>query len=254
VKVASIVFHEVTDDVTSSGFQRDSALPYKHSTRAFSDYLDAIGEAPSLVSELDLTSGGPHLLLTFDDGGKSALDAADLLARRGWRGHFLVTTGKLGSRTFLDAAGVRALHDAGHLVGSHSHSHPNIFRDLSPARMDEEWRISCDKLSQVLGAPCLLASLPGGDLSRAALKSADRAGLKWLFTSEPSLSPERVGGCWILGRVAAKRDTPAEEVRAWSQGRGWRRARFIRRCKGVARTLLAPAYRAWVRSREPERP
>jgi peptidoglycan/xylan/chitin deacetylase (PgdA/CDA1 family) len=257
IAVATLAFHEVVDDVTSSGFQRDSALPYKLPTRVFTAYLDAItraGCAPARVTDLDLSNGGRHLLLTFDDGGKSALCAGDLLLRRGWRGHFLVTTGKLGSRTFLDVAGVRALHQAGHLVGSHSHNHPNIFRDLSPAQMDEEWRTSCDRLAQILGAPCRLASLPGGDLSRAAMLSAHRNRLRWLFTSEPELAPRRVGDCWILGRVCTKRDTPVDDVRRWAEFRGWRRALFIRRSKDSARILLAPAYRAWVRAREPERP
>jgi peptidoglycan/xylan/chitin deacetylase (PgdA/CDA1 family) len=256
VEVASFTFHEVTDDVTSSGFQRDSALPYKHSTRGFTAHLDAIaraGRTPKRISDIDLQKSARHLVLTFDDGGSSALRAGEMLERRGWRGHFLVTTGKLGSRTFLDAAGVRALHDAGHVIGSHSHSHPNIFPDLSPAQMDEEWRVSCDRLSQIVGAPCRLASVPGGDLSRAALQSAHRNGLKWLFTSEPELEPRQVGDCWILGRICARRDTSSQDVQAWAEFRGWGRARIVRRSKVLLRTLLAPAYRAWVRAREPER-
>jgi hypothetical protein len=62
-----------------------------------------------------------------------------------------------------------------------------------------------------------------------------------------------VGDCWILGRVCPKRDTPAGHVQAWAEFRGWRRALLIRRGKELVRTLLAPAYRAWVRAREPER-
>jgi len=37
---------------------------------------------------MDFERPGRHVLLTFDDGGKSALYASDQLSRRGWKGHF----------------------------------------------------------------------------------------------------------------------------------------------------------------------
>ena len=35
-------------------------------------------------------------MLTFDDGGPSALDAAGELAHRAWRGHFFIVTSLVG--------------------------------------------------------------------------------------------------------------------------------------------------------------
>jgi hypothetical protein len=138
-------------------------------------------------------------------------------------------------------------------VGSHSHTHPNIFSELSPAKMAEEWRTSCDRLSQVLGAPCNIASLPGGDQSAAVFRSAHQAGIQWLFTSEPMLTPQKVGDCWIVGRVCSKRDTPSKQVQALAEFRGWQRALWIRRSEVLLRKLLAPAYRAGVRMLASER-
>src|SRR5438552_16936875 len=128
-------FHDVTDDPVVSGFQRAGALPFKHTVAGFARDLDAITTAPSaprLVSDIDLSAPGRHLLLTFDDGGKSALHIGDVLRARGWRGHFFIVTNRLGGRTFLTAAAIRHLRRSVHLIGSHSTPPPDLFNALSP--------------------------------------------------------------------------------------------------------------------------
>src|SRR5207248_1719796 len=90
---------------------------------------------------------------------RSVLEAriGDALCARGWRGHFFIVTNLLGVRTFLAPADIRQLRSCGHLIGSHSHTHPDIFNALSPRRMLEEWHASTDALSQVLGERCATA-------------------------------------------------------------------------------------------------
>ena len=91
--VAGLGYHDVTDHPAESGFQRNGALPFKLCRATFRAHLDRIaasGTTPSLVSTIDLTRPGRHLLLTFDDGGKSALEIGEELCRRGWRGHFFI--------------------------------------------------------------------------------------------------------------------------------------------------------------------
>src|SRR5207302_680738 len=81
--VGSFGYHEVTDHPGTAGFQRPGALPYKHTGEAFTRNLDAIAAAscpPERVTDLDLTRPGRHVLLTFDDGGKSAVPIGDALA------------------------------------------------------------------------------------------------------------------------------------------------------------------------------
>lgn len=255
--VASFGYHDVTDDPTSSGLQRRGALPYKLTCATFARHLAEIAAGPcvpALVSEVDLTQPGPYLLLTFDDGGRSAVAAAEALAQRGWKGHFFIVTNRAGQRGFLDRTDIRHLRQCGHMIGSHSHTHPNVFRDLSWVRMLEEWRVSRDWLAQLLGEPCMAASVPGGDISARVLQSADEAGLEYLFTSEPTLIPGQVGGCRIFGRFVAKTTTPAWRVRELAELRGWGRALLVRRVKNGARLLLPSLYRRYVRYRTAERP
>ena len=249
-ELASFGYHEVTDDVRASGFQRPAALPFKHTRLAFAQHLAAIGMArlvPELVSDIDLERPGRHVLLTFDDGGKSALYVSDELSRRGWKGHFFIVTSLIGTRTFLDRDEIRYIRRSGHVIGSHSHTHPDIFPDLTTRQMIEEWRTSCDILTELLGEPCSVASVPGGDISGAALRSAAGAGLRYLFTSEPWIRPRRVDGCWILGRYGPKTTTPPARTAELARFRGWGRALLVRQMKVIARRSLPTLYRLYVR-------
>ncbi|HET7039940.1 MAG TPA: polysaccharide deacetylase family protein [Gemmatimonadales bacterium] len=249
-EIACFMYHEVTDAPRSSGFQRPAARGYTLGREAFDRHLAGIAAGPltpALVTRLDLSRPGRHLLLTFDDGGKSALHAAEALARHGWLGHFFIVTQRIGERTFVSADDIRAIRSAGHVVGSHSHSHPDIFPDLSPGRMEEEWRVSARILEDVMGEPCVAASVPGGDISQAVLDSAARTGFRFLFTSEPRLRPELVGGCWVLGRFCLKAGISPGRVRDLMAFRGWSRASIGRQIKVLARWGIGPLYRAYVR-------
>lgn len=257
-EIAGLMYHEVTDDPTTSGFQRPGALPYTLSRAAFGRHLDAIAASPvqpQLVSDLNLGVNGKqrHLLLTFDDGGASAMYAAEELQRRGWRGHFFIITSRIGARTFLKPSDIRELRSAGHLIGSHSHTHPDIFRNLPRELMATEWRVSRAILEALLGEPCVAASVPGGDISRVVLESAGEGGIHYLFTSEPLLTPERIGETWILGRVIVKAGVSAAQIRQLVAFRGWQRAQLWRRLGGIARALFPPLYARYVRIRTRER-
>ena len=248
--VATLGYHDVTDDGGQSGFQRAGAAPFKLGTQRFGDHLDRIAAGehhPALVTSIDLTKPERHLLLTFDDGGKSALKIGDELCRRGWRGHFFIATSLIGRRTFLDSGEIRQLRSAGHLIGSHSHTHPDIYRELDTGRMVVEWRQSCDILAQMLGEPCVAAAVPGGEISAAVLRSAGVSGLRYLFTSEPWLAPRIVSGCWVLGRYCAKASTTAGEIAELASFRGWTNKLLVRRLKGLVTRSMPSLYRMYVR-------
>jgi len=256
-QIAALLYHEVTDEPASTGFQWTGAFSCTHSPAAFTRHLAEIATspvAPELVGDIDLTRPGRHLLLTFDDGGRSALHVGDELQRRGWKGHFFIVTEQIGSRYFVNAREIRYLRSCGHIIGSHSHTHPSLFREQPPERMLDEWRVSCDVLAQLLGEPCTTASVPGGDISRRVLQSSNTAGLRYLFTSEPWLTPRKEGDCWILGRFSTKVGTPLRWVHELAHFRGWTSAWMVRRLKVLASRSLPGLYRRYVRSRYRERP
>jgi len=248
--IASFGYHEITDEPSGTGFQRPGALPYTLTRRTFADHLTQIAASdarPTRVTDIDFTRPGRFVVLTFDDGGKSAVHAGDTLARRGWTGHFFIVSSLIGQRTFATASDIRYLASCGHVVGTHSHTHPDIFPDLTPERMIEEWRTGSDAISAILGAPCLTASVPGGDISRQVLESAAAAGIRYLFTSEPWLSPRSLNDCRVLGRFSPRVGTSSDRIRELAQFRGWTSALVVRRLKGLARAGLPLLYRHYVR-------
>ncbi|HEX2248799.1 MAG TPA: polysaccharide deacetylase family protein [Gemmatimonadales bacterium] len=247
--VASLGYHDVTDTPAESGFQRDGAVAYKLGVAQFAHQLDWITAgrlAPSLVTDIDLTRPGRHLLLTFDDGGKSALTISEELSRRGWRGHFFITTGLIGRRTFLSREEIREIRRLGHVVGSHSHNHPDIYRELTWEQMVVEWRKSSDILAQLLGEPCCTGAVPGGEISDRVFRSAGAAGLRHVFTSEPTLRPRVVGGCWVLGRFCVKRSTTPADIARLIRFQGWTRKLLIRKLRTAASRSLPSLHRLYV--------
>ena len=101
-------------------------------------------------------------LFTVDDGGVSYYTfVADRLEERGWRGHCFVSTDAIDTRGFLSSGQIRELDRRGHVIGSHSASHPSRFSSCAPSRMNEEWARSRSVLEDLLGHEVRTASLPG---------------------------------------------------------------------------------------------
>jgi peptidoglycan/xylan/chitin deacetylase (PgdA/CDA1 family) len=198
---------------------------------------------PVTVMECGHGRGPAFLLLTFDDGGGSALAVAESLEERGWKGHFFVTTSLIGTTGFLTKEDIRQLHARGHVIGSHSHTHPNICYNLSRSEMLEEWQRSCEILAEIVGQRLRAASVPGGDMNGETIATAAEAGIEFLFTSEPTPRPWRESGITCFGRVCVKRDTSLAAVERLIRFRGFAGQMAIRRCKRLAKKLVAPLYR-----------
>lgn len=256
LELAAFAYHDVCDDPSDSGLQRRSAEAYKLRCAEFRRHLDAMADgpcSPELIVDVDLRRPGRHLLLTFDDGGKSALRVSDMLAERGWRAHFFIVTSLIGGRTFLNAAEIREIRRGGHLIGSHSHTHPDIFRELTPRAMVQEWHVSRTRLSELLGEPCVAASVPGGDTSDLVARAAGEVGFRHLFTSDPYLAPSTIGECWVLGRFCLKAGMPAARIAEMARFHGWTGAIVRRRLSVLARRSAPPLYRWYVRNTTRER-
>src|SRR5437879_9095462 len=130
---------------------------------------------------------------TCNDGRVSAPTAiAWIQDRYGWRAHFLITTDYIGKPAFLNEDQIRALRKSGHVIGTHSGSHPRRMSALGWEELLEEWSRSTKTLSDVLGEPVTVASVPGGCYSRRVAAAAAASGIKALFTSEPRSEERRV--------------------------------------------------------------
>jgi peptidoglycan/xylan/chitin deacetylase (PgdA/CDA1 family) len=246
MQALAIMYHDVVEngDFGSSGFPGEGAHVYKLRREDFEQHLNAIATASTAVSTVRKLEGRP-VLLTFDDGGVSFHHPiADLLESHSWRGHFFITTDRIGTPGFLTEAQLRELHRRGHIIGSHSRSHPTRMAALTRAELDGEWRESLDRLSAVLGDPVKVASVPGGYYSREVGESAAAAGVEALFTSEPTANVGMLNGCRVLGRYVVQRGMPPEWSAGFATGSPshcWRQS-ALWKAKRVAKSLGGSAY------------
>lgn len=200
----ALMYHDVVDaDDDASGFPGRGPASYKLDAEHFEAHLSAIAAARSPQA----------FVLTFDDGGRSAYThAADALERRGFRGHFFVTTGRIDTPPFVTVGQIRELARRGHTIGSHSRSHPTRMARLTRDEILDEWRSSLARLGEILGRPVDVASVPGGYYSRVVAEAAAAAGVRTLFNSEPTTRVQVVDGCQVIGRYTILRATPPGEA------------------------------------------
>jgi peptidoglycan/xylan/chitin deacetylase (PgdA/CDA1 family) len=231
----SLLFHDVyASDPRESGFASAAADRYKLSVGAFDAQLEGLAGVRDRP-----------FVITVDDGGVSYYTLlADRLDARGWRGYCFVSTDMIGTRGFLDAAQIRELDARGHIIGSHSASHPSRFSTLPIDRMRAEWIRSRQVLEDVLGHEVTIASVPGGYYSRTVARSARDAGLQTLFNSEPVTSVGDEQGLRILGRYTIRRGDAPDTARRLVLSEPWARwsAWATWNAKGLVKPLLGPAY------------
>lgn len=216
----------------ASGFPgRDAAL-YKLTPELFEAHLCALARFdsgstsansgnlsnPSNLEHFSNPSNPPPPALTFDDGGTSALVAADALERHGLVGFFFVTTDYIGTRGFVSPSDIRDLRRRGHAVGSHSCSHPLRMGHCAWTHLVDEWTRSRRRLEDVLGEAVRVASVPGGDFAPRVAAAAALAGIATLFTSEPTRAVREASGVTVAGRYTIRRSTDARIVAALAGG------------------------------------
>jgi peptidoglycan/xylan/chitin deacetylase (PgdA/CDA1 family) len=253
----ALMYHDVSragDDREGGADSKSGADPTENWYRVreddFAAHLDAIeaaSTAPSLVTE---PAGFNPVFLTFDDGEESAITTvAPMLEGRGWRGHFFVVTGLIGTPGFVSNDDIRALWSRGHIVGSHSHTHP-IMTELSDGEIREEWRTSRELLEEILNVPVDTASIPTGYYRHRVGRLAIESGYRHVFTSEPWLRPRRLDAHTIYGRFSIRRTTTSDSVRnlcSFSrtviarEGVGWQSRKALK-------ALLGPRYETVRRS------
>ena len=240
-----LIYHDVAPagEQQNCGFPGSVAARYKLTPGDFDAHLSAIASTGLRVG---LIESNPSVALTFDDGGRSALTVASSLERRGWVGHFFITTGRVGAPGFLNADGIRELVARGHDVGSHSHTHPGYMGRLARSEIAREWRQSRDSLGEIIGALPRSAAVPGGFLSRAVIEEAAGAGYRLLMTSTPSIRREHFGPMLVQGRYTVWANTSARRVAGYARKRPFARVtmRVGWEAKSASKRLSPDGYEA----------
>lgn len=197
-----LMFHDVVNAQHSiSGFQKIGASQYCLQEKKFIELVEeAIGCDRDVV-------------LTFDDGGSSFYHViAPILERYGKIGLFFISTAYIGSPGFMTAEEIKDLDIRGHIIASHSHSHPKIISKLSSDEMRHEWSLSKEILQSVLGHNIDTASVPGGAVSDNVIQSLIDSGYRTVYTSEPISKVKYIDNTKIMGRYTVTINSTPEYV------------------------------------------
>ena len=194
------MYHDIVSDCdSSSGFQNESAFQYKVNKQSFEECVKSC--PPDKV------------LFTFDDGGYSFLsDAAPILEKYGHFGVFFIATDYIGTPGFLGAEQIKELDARGHIIGSHSCSHPHNMREQKNEAIEKEWSTSVKVLENILGHKVEYASIPNGYSSSIVIEKAKTAGIKYLYTSTPISRIKEINGMKIIGRYVVHDKMSNDEI------------------------------------------
>ena len=228
MRAITIGYHDVLEDRRTAPGAVYKAI-YTLDRRDFVNHLVAIERrhvGVRTITQFHEWETDVPVFLTFDDGTLGGYSCcAPALEQRQMRGHFFITTDWIGQPGYMDRRQIRELHDRGHVVGSHSCSHPERMSRLNSIELEREWKDSCALLGDILGTAVRFASVPGGYFSRKVAAAAEAAGVEVLFTSEPTSAAAVIDGCLVLGRYSIQRYTRAEISGAIAAGHPWPRWR-----------------------------
>jgi len=237
----SLLFHDVYEsEPRESGFRSPAADRYKLSVPEFEAQLDGL-------AELRIPNPEPRFraVLTFDDGGISYYTViADRLEALGLRAHCFVSTDHIGERGFLAPQQIRELDARGHTIGTHAASHPTRFSALTTPEMRREWCDSRQRLEEIVDHPVTVGSVPGGYFSRAVAEAAAYAGLRTLYTSEPTTRPSMFDDLRVVGRFTIRRGHGPDMASRFASAAPWARcsAWLGWNAKALVKPLLGASY------------
>lgn len=226
-----LMYHDiVTPSDRSSGFQNESAFQYKVEETVFE------GQVKSLQ--------GKDVIFTFDDGGVSFFTkVAPILEKYDFRGVFFISTKYINTPGFLNESQVRALAASGHIIGSHSHSHPEIFTQLSRVEVHDEWHKSFVVLKDILGEKDFPVSIPNGYASKMIVKEAISCGYTDIYTSQPTVRVREVQGHHIIGRYVVHNNMTIQDVQNIVSSTLIRMKMFIKwQVLSIVKFLLGSSY------------
>lgn len=195
-----LMYHDiVTPDDKSSGFQSKNAFEYKVEKQAFEAQVK--------------TLQGKDVVFTFDDGGESFYTkAAPILEKYSLKGVFFISTKYIGTPGFLTKEQLKELAERGHVIGSHSHTHPEIFTKLSKEEIKEEWKLSAQVLKDILGEDGYAASIPNGYTSKEILDAAIQYGFSTIYTSQPTTKRKTYNNGKLIGRYVVLDGMTTDDV------------------------------------------
>ena len=146
----------------------------------------------SLILGESMGEVNQYCLLTFDDGHKSNMWAAEELRKRGLTGYFYVIKDlSLNNSAYLCEDEIRQIHTMGHKIGVHGKNH-GWWTKKSSEQLVAELRETKTWIEDVTGSKCITCSAPGGDINRNVVRTiqSNLPDLTYIRTSRQGVNAE----------------------------------------------------------------
>lgn len=192
-----LMYHDIYScQSDESGFQSKGANHYKIDKHTFEKQVQ-------LVFESGMSD---EIYFSFDDGGSSLYyNAAPILEKYGFKGIFCVPTAFIDKYGFLTASQISELNKRGHIIASHSHSHPSNLSKMGKQQHLSEWEDSIKILKGIIGTDITVFSIPNGYYSPVDRQEAVKYGVNTILISLPEKFDHN--NVDVIGRVAITQDT-----------------------------------------------
>lgn len=235
-----LMYHDVySDSETESGFQFPTSYPYKISADKFESHVKfAFNYCKQANLPLDCVE------FTFDDGGESFHRViAPILEKYGFKGIFFISTSYIGADKFLNKEQIKDLHQRGHTIAAHSHTHPRNMTLLSEQDLLYEWNTSVSILKDIIQSPIIVASIPSGFCSEMVVNTAIKSGIRVLYTSKPTDVVSMVGDVVLVGRYVVHCNTTLNIICKIISSRMYRMCLLLKwSLISIAKSLLGSHY------------
>ncbi|MDF2522754.1 MAG: polysaccharide deacetylase family protein [Clostridiales bacterium] len=208
IKVASLIYHDISfEDKSNICLKcKDLEAKYLLTSSEFKTQVSAVSklaiaaEPVGDIKEINEIGSVTAAFLTFDDGYSSIVDIAHVLESEGLKGYFFIIGDRIGQKGYATKEELQKIRRKGHVIGTHSYTHPRNISRLEPKDIIAEWKKGIEVLQDILGEEILTAAVPGGFTSRRVIRAAAEAGIKLLFTSEPLIRVKCYPDIVVLGR------------------------------------------------------
>ena len=201
--VTVLVYHELVGDNRAEGTTTITAAHFAEQMELLADEGFVTVGVGDLVRHMkgEATLPAKAVVLAFEDGWRSALDAIPVLDRHKMKASFWIITGNGIGGLYLDWKDIERLAaDPRYEVYSHTVSHPwdpnnNLVTWVQGAGSDEGKRDALNELAeskrvleQRLGKPVPYLAWPSGWYDDTLVGLAQQAGYTALLTTEPGLN------------------------------------------------------------------
>lgn len=213
--VPVFLWHYFADSLTSES----SSLTESYARfDAFLQYMKQQGFRSVFPEEARTprAGGGKQVILTFDDGRKDQLRAAELLERHGFRGIFFVVPSRTarGSESYLTRDDLARMAKAGHRIAVHGNDHRSLASSGAEAAASVAQAYRTLQDSAGVRPSFVEFAMPFGHYTPEAI-NALATRYRYLMSVNPGYWD---GGSVMIPRMLIFRDTPIETYREFLTG------------------------------------